>query len=115
MLLLFSTRVANCLKKSCLFSRFTSPSVHDQGEPYSHKQPGEGWLRQAEICPRHTLMKGKKCRQKKRWEDTIKKWAGIDFVSSTRAAENKIIWKGIVANSSVVPDDLPMLWDRIEK
>ena len=60
MLQLFSTGVANCLKKSCLFSRFTSPSVHDQGEPYSHKQPGEGLLRQAEICPRHTLMKGKK-------------------------------------------------------
>ena len=59
MLLLFSAGVANCLKRSCLFSRFTSPSVHDQGEPYSRKQPGEGWLRQAEICPKHTLMKGK--------------------------------------------------------
>ena len=60
MLLLFSTGVANCLKKSCLFSWFTSLSVHDQREPYSHKQPGEGLFRQAEICPRHTLMKGKK-------------------------------------------------------
>ena len=60
MLLLFSTGVANFLKKICLFSRFTSLSVHDQGEPYSHKQLGEGLLRQAEICPRHTLMKGKK-------------------------------------------------------
>ena len=58
---------------------------------------------------------GKRCRQKKRWEDNIKEWAGIDFVSSSRAAENRIIWKGIVANSSVVPDDLPRLWDRIEK
>ena len=39
----------------------------------------------------------------------------MDFASSTRAAENRSRWKGIVANSSVVPDDLPRLWDRIEK
>ena len=45
----------------------------------------------------------KKKRQKKRWEDNIKGWTGMDFVSSTRAAENSTRWKGIVANSSVVP------------
>ena len=35
-------------------------------------------------------MKGKrrKGRQKKRWEDNIKEWTGIDFASSTRAAED---------------------------
>ena len=27
----------------------------------------------------------------------------MDFASSTRAAENRIRWKGIVANISVVP------------
>ena len=32
------------------------------------------------------------------WEDDIKGWAEIDFASSTRAAENRIRWKGIVAN-----------------
>ena len=39
----------------------------------------------------------------------------MDFGSSTRAAENRTRWKGIVANSSVVPlsNDLPRLWDRI--
>ena len=31
------------------------------------------------------------------------KWTGMDFASSTRAAENRSRWKGIVANSSVVP------------
>ena len=41
--------------------------------------------------------------QKKRWEDNIKEWTGMDFASSTRAAENRSRWKGIVANSSVVP------------
>ena len=28
---------------------------------------------------------------------------GMDFASSTRAAENRSRWKGVVANSSVVP------------
>ena len=46
--------------------------------------------------------KRKRGRQKKRWEDNIKEWTGIDFASSTRAAENRSRWKGIVANSSVV-------------
>ena len=47
--------------------------------------------------------KRKRGRQKKRWEDNIKEWTGMDFASSTRAAENRSRWKGIVANSSVVP------------
>ena len=47
--------------------------------------------------------KRKRGRQKKRWEDNIKDWTGMDFASSTRAAENRSRWNGIVANSSVVP------------
>ena len=47
--------------------------------------------------------KRKRGRQKKRWEDNIKEWTGMDFASSTRAAENRTRWKGIVANSSAVP------------
>ena len=47
--------------------------------------------------------KRKRGRQKKRWEDNIKEWTGMDFASSTRTAENRSRWKGIVANSSVVP------------
>ena len=50
-------------------------------------------------------MKGKRKRgtQEKRWEDNIKEWTGMNFVSSTKAAENRARWKGIVSNSSVVP------------
>ena len=33
--------------------------------------------------------KRKRGRQKKRWEDSIKEWTGMDFASSTRAAENR--------------------------
>ena len=47
--------------------------------------------------------KGKRGKQKKRWEDNIKEWTGMDFASSTRAVENRTRWKGIVANSSAVP------------
>ena len=46
----------------------------------------------------------KRGRQKKRWEDNIKELTGMDFASSTRAAENRTRWKEIVANSSVVPE-----------
>ena len=47
--------------------------------------------------------KSKRGRQKKRWEGNTKEWTGMDFASSTRTAENRTRWKGIVANSSVVP------------
>ena len=48
------------------------------------------------------------------WEDNTKEWTGMDFASSTRAAENWTIWKGIVANSSVVLQRPSKVWDRIE-
>ena len=42
-------------------------------------------------------------RQKKGWEDNIKMWTGPDFASSTRVAEKRRRWKGLVTKSSVVP------------
>ena len=49
-------------------------------------------------------MKGKRRRgrQKKRWEDNIKEWTGMDFASSIRAAEDRTRWKVVVVKSSVV-------------
>ena len=47
--------------------------------------------------------KGRRDRQKKRWEDSINEWTGMDFASLNGAAENRTRWKGIVVNSSVVP------------
>ena len=55
----------------------------------------------------------KRGRQKKRWEDNIKKWAGMDFASSNRAAENRSRWIGLLRIHLWCPDDLPRLWDRI--
>ena len=51
-----------------------------------------------------STMKEKKKKKKTEEEvEKIKEWTGMDFASSTWAAENSTWWKGIVANSSVVP------------
>ena len=47
--------------------------------------------------------KRRRGRQKKRWEDNIKGWTRMGFVGSTRAAESKARWKGIVANQLWCP------------
>ena len=38
--------------------------------------------------------------QRKRWEDNIREWTGLEFSKSQRAVENKEKWS---AKSSVVP------------
>ena len=55
--------------------------------------------------------KRKRGRQKKRWEDIIKVWTGLDFASSTRAGQDG---KGLLRIHLWCPDDLPRIWDRIE-
>ena len=42
--------------------------------------------------------KRKRGRQKKRWEDNIREWTGLDFNSSQRAAEDRQRWQKIVAD-----------------
>ena len=41
--------------------------------------------------------------QKRRWADKIRKWAGLDFVKSQWAVENREKWRKLVVKSSVVP------------
>ena len=41
-------------------------------------------------------------RQRKRWEDNIGEWTGLDFGKSRRAVENREKWRKLVAKSSVV-------------
>ena len=41
--------------------------------------------------------------QRKRWEDNIREWTGLEFAKSQRAVENKEKWRKLVAKSSVVP------------
>ena len=41
-------------------------------------------------------------RQRKRWEDTIRKWTGLEFAMSQRAVENREKWRKLFVKSSVV-------------
>ena len=42
-------------------------------------------------------------RQRKRWEDNIREWTGLEFGKSQRAVENREKWRKLVAESAVVP------------
>ena len=42
-------------------------------------------------------------RQRKRWEDNIREWTGLEFGKSQRTVENREKWRKLVARSSVVP------------
>ena len=44
-------------------------------------------------------------RQRKRWEDNIREWTGLEFGKSQRAVENREKWRKLVVKSSVVPND----------
>ena len=41
-------------------------------------------------------------RQRKRWEDSIREWTGLEFAKSQRAVENREKRRKLVAKSSVV-------------
>ena len=51
-------------------------------------------------------------RQRKRWEDNIREWTGLEFAKSQRAVENMGKWRKLVAKSSVVPQRPSWLRDR---
>ena len=51
-------------------------------------------------------------RQKKRWEDNIREWTGLEFAKSQRAVENREKWRKLVVKSSVVPQRLSWLMDK---
>ena len=42
-------------------------------------------------------------RQRKRWEDNIREWTGLEFGRSQRAVENTEKWRKVVAKLSEVP------------
>ena len=49
--------------------------------------------------------------QRKRWEDNIREWTGLEFGKSQRAVENREKWRKLVAKSSVVPQGSSRLRD----
>ena len=53
--------------------------------------------------------------QRKRWEDNIRGWTGLEFAKSKRAVENREKWRKlvqVVVKSYVVPQRLMRLRDR---
>ena len=42
-------------------------------------------------------------RQRKRWEDNIREWTGLEFAKSQRVVENREKWRKLVVKSSVAP------------
>ena len=51
-------------------------------------------------------------RQRKKWEDNIREWTGLEFAKSRRAVENREEWRKVVVKSSVVPQRPMWLRDR---
>ena len=49
---------------------------------------------------------------RKRLEDNIREWTGLEFGKSQRAVENRGKWRKLVAKSSVVPHRPSQLRDR---
>ena len=61
---------------------------------------------------RHSERGKRQDRQRKRWEDNIREWTGLEFGRSQRAVENREKWRKLVAKSSVVPQRPSRLRDR---
>ena len=60
-----------------------------------------------------TVKEGRKQgRQRKRWEDNIREWTGLEFGKSQRAMENMEQWRKLVAKSSLVQQRPSRLRDR---
>ena len=51
-------------------------------------------------------------RQRKRREDNIREWTGLEFAKSQRKVENRVKWRKMVAKSSMVPQRPSPLRDR---
>ena len=51
-------------------------------------------------------------RQKKRREDNIREWIGLELAISQRAGENREKWRRLVVQLSVVPQQPSRLRDR---
>ena len=51
-------------------------------------------------------------RQRKRWEDNIKEWTGLERNIILQKAENREEWRKLVLKSAVVPERSARLRDR---
>ena len=66
------------------------------------------WLRKDHSAG-HSASKKKKSRQKKRWEDNIKEWTGIDFAQLGQL-KTRLCGKRLLKSHPWCPNDLTRLW-----
>ena len=77
---------------------------------YGHVSRSSGL---AKIILQGTVKGGRRQgRQRKRWEDSIREWTGLEFAKSRRAVENREKWRKLVVKSTVVPQRPSRLRDR---
>ena len=63
-----------------------------------------------------TIQEGRRRgRQRKRWEDNIKEWTGLEWNTILRKAESYEEWRKLVVKSTVVPQRPATLRDRQDK
>ncbi|GFO29444.1 UDP-glucuronosyltransferase 2a1-like [Plakobranchus ocellatus] len=76
------------------------------------------WAHYSLIWPCQAIMQGTvnggrmRGRQKKRWEDDIREWTGLELRNTLRKAEDREEWKAVVRRSSAAPRRIPKLRDR---
>ena len=76
---------------------------------YSHVSCSSGMAR---TILQGTMKGGRRQgRQRKRWEDNIREWTGLEIGKSQWAVENRGKWRKLVAKSSVVPQQPSQLRD----
>ena len=62
------------------------------------------FVRSVQAILQSTVKRGRRQgRRKKRWENSIREWTGLEFAKSLRAMENREKLRKLVAESSVVP------------
>ena len=50
--------------------------------------------------------------QRKRWEDNIREWTGLEFAKFQTGVDNREKWRKLVVKSSVVPQTALAIMDR---
>ena len=56
--------------------------------------------------------RGKETRQKKRWEDNIREWTGLEFAESRKPIENREKWRKLIVKSPKVLQRSSWLRDK---
>ena len=77
---------------------------------YGHKTRSTGI---AKMILQGTAQGGRRRgRQKKRWEDNVTEWTGLQLGEALRKAENREEWRTVVARSSLGSQRSTRLWDK---